>query len=301
MSTDTFFHGLSAFPLTPTDGSGRVDTKVLCRLVERLCEAGVDSIGLLGSTGIYVYLSREERQRAIAAAAECVRGKVPLIVGVGALRTDQSHALAQDAEAEGADALLLAPVSYAPLSQDEVYEHFRTVAATTDLPLCIYNNPGTTHFTFGTDLLERLSEIETVRAIKMPLPADGDFACELPTLWSRTGLSVGYSGDWGMAAAMLAGADAFYSVLAGMLPRTALSLVRAAQAGDVEEVGRIDKMLMPLWETFKAYGSIRVMYALLTILEIGKAAPPRPILPLGSEAHRQIESAIEALRSEPMA
>lgn len=56
------FHGLSAFPLTPTDERGRVDTEVLGCLLERLCEVSVDSIGLLGSTGIYAYLTREEQR-----------------------------------------------------------------------------------------------------------------------------------------------------------------------------------------------------------------------------------------------
>lgn len=289
------FRGLSAFPLTPADEQGRVDAGTLARLLERLCEAGVDSIGLLGSTGVYAYLTRDERRRAVTAAAECIGGRTPLVVGVGALRTDQAQALARDAEAAGADAILMAPVSYTPLTQDEAYEHFRAVASVSGLPLCIYNNPGTTHFTFGAELLARLSEIETIRAVKMPLPAGGDFAGEIAALRAGTGLSIGYSGDWGMADAMLAGADAFYSVLGGMLPRPTVALVRAAQSGDPEGARRIDDALAPLWVTFKTYGSLRVMYALLDILGLGRAAPPRPILPLGLDARRQVASAVEPL------
>ncbi len=295
MTDPALFHGLSAFPLTPADDQGRVDTDTLTGLLERLCEAGVDSIGLLGSTGVYAYLTREERRRAVAAAADCVGGRVPLIVGVGALRTDQAQALARDAEAAGADGLLMAPVSYTPLTQDEAYAHFRAVASVSGLPLCIYNNPGTTHFTFGAELLERLAGIETIGAVKMPLPADGNFAREIAVLRSRTRLAVGYSGDWGIVDAMLAGADAFYSVLAGMLPRPALALLRAAQVGDVEEARRIDGTLSPLWDVFKAYGSLRVMYALLDVLGLGSTAPPQPILPLAPDAQRQVAAAVEPL------
>ena len=61
-----FLSGLSAFPIAPTDRDGRVDTKALRKLVARLCAAQADSIGLLGSTGTYIYLSREERRRALA-------------------------------------------------------------------------------------------------------------------------------------------------------------------------------------------------------------------------------------------
>jgi 4-hydroxy-tetrahydrodipicolinate synthase len=285
------FHGLSAFPITPADERGRVDTEAHGRLLERLCAAGVDSIGLLGSTGIYAYLTREERQRAVAAAVKCVAGRVPVIVGAGALRTDQAQDLARDAEAAGADALLLAPVSYTPLTQTECFEHFRAVAAVTQLPICIYNNPGTTHFTFTRDLLERLADIETVGAVKMPLPADGDFQSEIEELRRRTGLSIGYSGDWGAAPALLAGADAWYSVVAGMLPRLALSLTRAGQAKDAPAAARIDGQLQPLWETFKAYGSLRVMYVLQDEIGLGPASLPRPLLPLeGAERGRVVEA-----------
>ncbi len=291
MTASTPFHGLSAFPITPTNNEGRVDTEALGRLLDRLCNAGVDSIGLLGSTGTYAYLSRDERRRAVEAGVECVAGRVPLIVGVGALRTDHARELARDAFAARADALLMAPVSYTPLMQDEVFEHFRSVADATDLPLCIYNNPGTTHFTFTPDLLVRLADLETVRGVKMP--ATSGIAEELAFLRARTDLSIGYSGDWIMADAMLAGADAFYSVLGGLLPAPVLRLVRSAQAGNVTETQFLDQRLTPLWDAFKAYGSLRVMYALLERLDFEPVAPPLPILPLGPEARARIALAAE--------
>ena len=101
------------------------------------------------------------------------------------------------------------------------------------MPVCIYNNPTTTHFTFSTELMARLSELPRVGAIKMPLPADRDFGREIGLLRStcEDRLVIGYSGDWGAGAALLAGADAWYSVVAGLLPAAASSLTRAALAG----------------------------------------------------------------------
>jgi len=293
----TLFHGLSAFPITPTDAHGRVDTEALGRLLERIHAAGADSIGLLGSTGGYMYLTREERRRAIAAAVRYVGGRTPLVVGVGALRTDEAETLARDAASEGADALLLAPVSYTPLAEEEVYQHYATVARATDLPLCVYNNPGTTHFTFSDALLERLAAVPNVRAVKMPLPKDMAFKAELDRLRRGTpgDFAIGYSGDWGAADALLAGANAWYSVIGGLLPEPALKLVRAAQAGDAAEVRRIDGYFQPLWTLFKEFGSIRVMYAAATILSLCKADPPRPILPLSDADHRRVAEALDAL------
>src|SRR5215207_5596814 len=79
-----FLTGLSAFPITPSDANGRVDVSGLRHLLSRLTAATVDSIGLLGSTGSYAYLSREERRRAVETAVEAVDGRCPILVGVGA-------------------------------------------------------------------------------------------------------------------------------------------------------------------------------------------------------------------------
>ena len=106
-----------------TDTQGVVDTDALGTLVDRLARSGVDSIGLLGSTGLYAYLDRGERSRAVAAAVEAVNGRVPAIVGVGSLRTEWSRELASNAERLGANGLLMAPMSYTPLTPKEVAQH----------------------------------------------------------------------------------------------------------------------------------------------------------------------------------
>lgn len=294
------FRGLSAFPLTPTDAAGKVQEALLTRFLDRIVAAGVDSIGLLGSTGTYAYLSREERQRALRIAVGHVGGRLPLIVGVGALRTDEAVALAQDARAAGADGLLLAPVSYTPLTEEEVFQHFAAVAEAGGLPLCIYNNPTTTHFTFSLELIERLAALPHVAAIKMPLPAKGDFTDEIERIRARTpaGFKIGYSGDWGAAEALLAGCDAWYSVVAGLLPVEALRLTRAAQSGATAEADRLNAGLQPLWELFKRFGSLRVMYAIAEVLDLGGAVPPHPLLPLPQAERGQVELAVQGMLTD---
>jgi 4-hydroxy-tetrahydrodipicolinate synthase len=293
----TLFTGMSAFPITPTDAHGRVDTDGLCRLLMRWKAAQVSSLGLFGSTGSYAYLTRSERQRAIAAAADCIDGDIPLIVGVGALRTDDAVGLTQDAGRSGADALLLAPVSYTPLTQEEVYQHFYTVAAATDLPICIYNNPGTTHFQFSTELLERLAQVPNISAVKMPLPTDGDFARDLANLRTKLpdDFAIGYSGDWGCTDALLAGADTWYSVVGGTLPEMTMKLATAAMSGQSAEAQKIDAQFASLWALFQEYGSLRVVYTIAKLLDLTQAVPPRPILPLSDTAEQQIIAALAAL------
>ncbi|HZF77448.1 MAG TPA: dihydrodipicolinate synthase family protein, partial [Acetobacteraceae bacterium] len=272
----SLFHGLSAFPITPADAAGRVDTRTLALLLDRLRAAGVDSVGLLGSTGTYAYLSRAERRRTVEAAAEAVGGRVPLIVGVGAMRTDDAVDLARDAETAGADGLLLAPVSYTPLTAEEVFHHFAAVAGATGLPLCIYNNPSTTHFTFTDDLIARLAEVPRIVAVKNPAPAPAEAAAAIAALRARLPevFALGHSADWHAPFAVMAGGAAWYSVVGGLLPRPSLALTRAAQAGDAGEVRRLDALFAPLWELFRQHGSLRVVYAAANLLGLTDAQPP---------------------------
>lgn len=291
------FHGLSAFPITPADAEGRVLARDLQGLLARLTKAGVDSIGLLGSTGSYMYLSRQERRRAVEVAAETVAGATPLMVGIGALRTDEAIALARDAAAAGANGLLLAPVSYTPLNEDEVHEHFTAVASATALPLCIYNNPGTTHFTFSDALIARLSAHPNIVAVKNPAAPVADAPERRLALRAQLpgGFALGYSGDWHAAKAVMAGGAGWYSVIGGLLPEPTLKLMRAAQAGDAAEVERISSAFEPLWALFRELTSYRIVYAAANAMGLTDAQPPRPILPLAAPDKERVMAAIAGL------
>ena len=293
----TLFHGLSAFPITPADAEGRVDVGALRVLLERLADAGVGSVGLLGSTGTYPYLTRAERRRAVEAAVDEVGGKLPVMVGIGALRTDEAVRLGQDAKGAGADAVLLAPVSYTPLNDEEVFTPFATVAEAVGLPLCIYNNPGTTHFTFGDELIARLSRVPHVAAVKNPAPDASALPGGLRTLRAKAspGFSVGYSVDWHATEALLAGGDAWYSVAAGVFPAACMEIVVAIEAGHADDARALNARLQPLWDLFIAFSSLRVIYAAANLLGLGRVAPPRPILPLSEDVHRRVGQVLGTL------
>lgn len=293
----SIFHGLSAFPITPCDPYGRVDEGDLSKIISNLADARVDSIGLLGSTGTYMYLDPAERQRAVEIAVKAGNSTVPIVVGVGAMRTDEAEQFAKHAEQAGASGLLLAPVSYTPLNDEEVFQHYTAVAGATRLPLCIYNNPTTTHFTFGVPLIERLSKIDNIVALKNPAAPASEMPSIIQPLSNAlpSGFAIGFSGDWNAANALMAGGHAWYSVAGGLLPIPCLALTRAAQAGKDDEVQRLDQLLQPLWDLFKELSSIRVMYAIANIMGLTHSNPPRPILPIEKSEYNRIAQALEGL------
>ncbi|WP_298274257.1 dihydrodipicolinate synthase family protein [uncultured Bradyrhizobium sp.] len=282
--------GLSAFPITPSNRDGQVDAGALRALLEPLIAAKVDSIGLLGSTGSYPYFSRDERRRAVQSATALAVGGTPILVGVGALRTDDAVRLAQDARDAGAAAGLLAPVSYTPLTDDEVFEHFRTVARESRLPICIYDNPGTTHFRFTPALIGRLSHVDGIVAVKSPALDAAALPGHIAELRAvvPNGFSLGYSADWNCTEALLAGAETWYSVLAGIFPKVCLDIVRAAASGDAAKARQLDARLQPVWQLLKTFSSLRVVYAIANLRAICAAEPPRPILPLPPDAQKKV-------------
>ncbi|GAA3278747.1 dihydrodipicolinate synthase family protein [Paenarthrobacter aurescens] len=287
------FDGLSAFPLTPMDGES-VDLKSLGKLVSRAAEAGADSLGVLGSTGNYAYLSREERRTVLETAVGAANG-VPVLAGVGAVRTRDVLAHAGDAHSAGASALLLAPVSYQKLSDAEVFGLFETVASESDLPVVVYDNPGTTGFSFSDDLLARIARIPGVASIKIPPPPSGEVAARISKL--KPGLpeqvSLGISGDWVAAEALLAGCNVWYSVIAGVLPRHARTLVDHAIAGRRDLALADSEALEPLWSLFRTYGSLRVTAALAEDLGVvPSSALPLPLRGLDSRGREKVAEAI---------
>ena len=297
------FTGLSAFPITAL-AHDAVDEASFIRLVERLSEAKVDSITALGSTGSYAYLSSDERGR-VANLAVQHAGSTPVIIGIGALRTSQVLTNAENAERAGASALLLAPVTYQPLTEDDVFELFRTVTAHSSLPVVVYDNPGTTHFTFTTELYGRIAELPRIASIKIPgVPTDQqqarDRVEEIRAVVPKN-VTIGVSGDAHAAAGLAAGCDAWYSVIGGILPAPAMRITRFALEGRVSDATAESERLVPLWESFAEFGgSIRVVAAIAEQLGLAsKSCLPLPIQGLTAKQRAHVGRIVDELGLNP--
>ncbi|MBK0004244.1 dihydrodipicolinate synthase family protein [Erwinia sp. S38] len=267
------FTGLSAFPLTPVNNE-KVDEQGFLHIMKRLVDAGVDSVGVLGSTGSYAYLSREQRAMVVRHAVENAEG-IPVMACIGAVSTTQVLHLADDAQQAGAKALLLPPVSYQKLTDDEVYGLYESVTQHSSVPVCVYDNPGTTHFTFSDDLHARIASLRGIASIKIPgVPAEMNQAISrVERLREKLpdGITIGVSGDAFAGFGLNAGCECWYSVCGGLFPREAKAITDAAVRGEKKRVTELTERLAPLWALFSKHGgSIRVMAAAATLLGLTK-------------------------------
>lgn len=293
------FKGLCAFPLTPMDESG-TDDRAYLQLINRLISANVDSICVLGSTGNYAYLPREERARLIRLATE-VTGSVPVMTSIGAMRTRDVLYAAEDAQNAGAKALLLAPVSYQKLTDEEVFSLYQTVAQSVSVPLCVYENPGTTHFNFSDELLIRLAQLPATGSIKLSggYPDKESYLKRIRKLRAALPerVSLGISGDAFAAPAFNAGCDTWFSVTGGLFPQTAMNITHKALNGMSDEAVSYSLALEPLWDLFRQYGSLRVMAAAAATLGLAaEICLPLPITMPDGEARYKISQVLHRLK-----
>lgn len=292
------FTGLSTFPLTPMNESG-IDEKAFIRLLKGLTSARVDSIGVLGSTGSYVYLNREERLRVTQLAIEYAEG-IPVIIGISSLRTRDVLQLAEDAQKAGANGVLLAPVSYQQLTEDEVFSLYETVTKSLTVPLCVYDNPSTTHFRFSDELHGKIARLQQVRSIKIPgVPKDLVSAKErVEQLRAHIpfDVTIGVSGDAYAAVGLNAGCECWYSALGGLYPDICLKITRSALSGRSADAESQSAHLDPLWKMFQSYGSLRVVAAMAEMQGLtNNPSLPLPLQGLNEIARRELANILTIL------
>lgn len=169
------------------------------------------------------------------------------------------------------------------------------------VPVCVYDNPGTTHFTFTDELHGRISSLEGVRSVKIPgVPDSPDAAAarvDALRRHLRPDVTIGISGDAYAGLGLNAGCEVGYSVCGGLFPETAKQITEAAAANDYDRVTTLTTRLEPLWALFRKHrGSIRVIAAAAGVLGLTDIdCLPRPLLPLPVDDIAEITDVIRVL------
>ncbi|MBE9532443.1 MAG: 4-hydroxy-tetrahydrodipicolinate synthase, partial [Proteobacteria bacterium] len=137
---------------------GKVDEATLRSLIERQIDGGIAGLVPCGTTGESATLTHEEHRRVIEITIETAGGKVPVIAGTGSNSTSESVMLTRFALEAGADAALLITPYYNKPSQEGLYQHYKCVAESVDIPIILYNVPGRTAVNMLPETTARLSE-----------------------------------------------------------------------------------------------------------------------------------------------
>ncbi|MBB3610001.1 4-hydroxy-tetrahydrodipicolinate synthase [Rhizobium sp. BK602] len=160
------FRGVYTVMITPLDAEGAVDLKALAAFTDWQVREGIHGLIPLGSTGEFLSLSEEERDGVARTVLETVAGRVPVLIGTGAEDTRECVRLSRKAEAMGADGVMIIPPFYSTPTDDELVQHYRTVAAAISIPIMVYNNPATANVDLKPELVQRIAEIEGCDYIK---------------------------------------------------------------------------------------------------------------------------------------
>ncbi|RMG55096.1 MAG: dihydrodipicolinate synthase family protein [Acidobacteria bacterium] len=164
----TELEGIFAPPITPFDRQGAVDEPALRDLVEYLIEQGVHVLFPLGSVGMGPAMTPDERQRTAEIIVDQTRGRIPIVLHVGAVDTQTSVVLSRHAAELGVAAIALIPPYYYRHTEFEIIEHYRAVSEAAPLPIYLYNNPALSGITITASLAARLRrEIPAIAGVKL--------------------------------------------------------------------------------------------------------------------------------------
>lgn len=288
------FEGIWTPIATPYREDFSIAEEALAETVEMLVAGGVHGIVSAGTTGEYYAQSFDERSWLAKRIKELIAGRVPLVVGTGAFRTEDSVEYARMAKRIGADAILVSAPPYAAPTGREIALHALAIDRAVDMPVMLYNYPGRTGASMDEETLDRLGRSPNFCGIK---ESSGDInrlhmiARDYPHL----GLLCGMDDQaleffaWGARGWVCAGSN--------FAPEAHVALYRAcALDGDFERGRAIMSAMMPLMHTLERGGKfVQCIKHGLTMRGIEAGPPRRPLHPLNKDDRRELEEAIRTM------
>lgn len=281
MNTEAPLWGIIGYLITPFSDDGSVDVATLARLTDRMIESGVHGVAPLGSTGCLPYLSDEEREAVAETVCGRAKGRVPTLVGVSSLTTEGTIRHARFAEKAGAAAIMVLPMSYWKLSDEEIFRHYERVAGAVSVPVMAYNNPATGGIDMKPEFLARLLEISNVTMVK---ESTGDIGRMVKLMQLTDGQAAVYNGHNPMAlAAFAVGAKGWTTASAHLVPRLVVEFYEAvAERQDLNAARALFMRLQPLLDFIVKGGLPRTVAAGIEILGTDVGPLRAPLLPISN-------------------
>ena len=239
----TVFEGMATAIVTPMTADG-IDYDALGRFIEFQIENGINAIVVMGTTGENATIEYADQKEIIRFTVEKVAKRVPVIAGTGTNNTDHVLHNTKNACEVGADAVLVVTPYYNKATQNGLYQHFKTIADASTVPVILYNVPGRTGCNLLPKTVARLAEHERIVAIK---EATGNMA-QMVEIMHLCGDKIDvYSGEDALTVPMMAmGAAGTISVLSNVAPKESVAMTDACKAGDFKTAAKMQADLLPL-------------------------------------------------------
>lgn len=284
-------HGSIAPVVTPFDREGNVDEHALESLIDWHVKSGTHGISVTGTTGEPSSLTTEERVRVMEIAKNAVDGRVPFVPGTGSTNHDETVYLTKKAQQLGADAALVIVPYYNKPSQQALYEHFKTVADSVEIPIIIYNIPGRTAVNMEVETMAKLREdCPNIIGVK---ESNKDFEHVNRVLLYCGRDFLLFSGIELLCYPMLAiGGAGYISATANVVPNLVAELYDAWASGNVKRAQNLHFQLMPLNDVLFKETNPGPLKAALALL--GKIEPVirLPLTLPGPALQQEIESVL---------
>jgi len=263
--------------ITPVDSNENVDEAGLKRVIDHVMAGGVHGVFVLGSNGEFYAFDFENQKRAVEITVEHVNGRVPVYAGASAITTKGCIKLAKMAEEAGADALTVLTPMFINPSETELYQHFKTIAESTKIPMLLYNNPDKTTNNINVRLLKKLAEIDNIVGIKN---TSLDFAQTVQYIYETSHLDrfkVLAGSDYFIYATLAYGGAGCVAGTANVAPALVVDIYNKFVAGDLKGALQAQYKLIPLRNTY-SYGSFPVvMKDCLNLMGLNVGNPVKPI------------------------
>ncbi len=280
--------------ITPFTDSGAVAYDQAAELAIHLAKTGSDGIVVSGTTGESPVLNKEEKSRLFSVVREAVAGKAVVVAGTGSNNTAESLELTKMAEKTDVDGIMLVTPYYNKPSQEGLYQHFKTLAASTGLPIIVYNVPGRTSVNMLPPTVTRLAELANIVAVK---EASGSLEQVTEIRRSTPPDFLIYSGDDSMTLPMLAvGGCGVISVASHVAGSMIGKMIDAFFEGRVEEARELHLKLFPLFKVLFITTNPVPVKAAVDMIGI-KAGPPRlPLVPATVQESDAVRKVMEELQ-----
>jgi len=276
--------------VTPFREDESIDFDAFQALARHLVDNGSDGIVVAGTTGESPTLTDAERADLLRAALEAVGDSATVVAGTGTYSTAHSVHLTKEADAIGADALLVVTPYYNKPPQRGIVAHFEAIASVSERPIVVYNIPARVVVNIEPETISRLAEIDTVRAVK-PAHAHLSEARHIVD----TGLDL-YAGDDNLIQPFLElgglGGICVHTHAVG--PQVAAQ-VRAAAAGDLDRAGEIDAELAPAYDLLKVQSNPIAIKAALNLLGHGVGGHRLPLVAATEDEVGKVRACLERL------